>query len=62
MAQIDAETLEIKRAQIMAQLEQVIGQANWLRGQLAALDELIVMLKGQAVTPPKDGTEEPNNG
>ena len=64
MAQIDVETLEIKRAQIMAQLEQVIGQANWLRGQQAMIDDLIALLKNdkrEAVTPPKTA-EEPNHG
>ena len=42
---INREILEAQRAQIMAQLEAVIGQANWLRGRLAQLDDLIVLLQ-----------------
>ena len=54
--EINLQAIEDRRKQIMAQLDQLAGQVNFLRGQLAELQTMEDFLKTEAV--PEDDTEK----
>lgn len=50
--------LRRRRAELAAELERLLANANWLQGRIAQLDELI----GQASETKEEKPEEANNG